>query len=77
MSEVIGYGLISPNSVALLGASNVNQSLKNAYIYLGAVNVQQGTLFISGQERQISTVPALTSANRIYSNGLAEVYYNT
>jgi uncharacterized membrane protein len=80
--ELIGYGLISPNSIILLGSSNVNQSVKNAYIYLGAANVQQGTIIIypphgASQERQISTVPALTTANRIYSNGLAEVYYHT
>ncbi len=74
-AELIGYGHISPNSVIGPTIYNVNLPLKNTYIYLAGANVQQGTLLVTTEERQISTIPALTTANRIYSNGLAQVYY--
>lgn len=81
-AEVIGYGKISPNSIIVLGSSNLNQSAKNAYTYLGPAQVQQGTIKImtsqsDSQTLQISILPALTIGSQIYSNGLAKVYYNT
>jgi uncharacterized membrane protein len=79
-AEVVGYGLISPNSISVLTSSNINKSAHNAYTYLGPVNVQQGTFLLNtpqgSQQRQISILPALTTGNRIYSNGLAEIYYS-
>jgi len=79
--EPIGYGLISPNSIVEFATWNVNDSLHLAYTYLGAANVQQNSIELKSPqgaitEQPLSTVPELTSANRIYSNGLAEVYYS-
>ncbi|MGZ4849013.1 MAG: DUF2206 domain-containing protein, partial [Halobacteriota archaeon] len=81
--DVIGYGLISPDSIRVLTAWDINHHIKRAYIYLGAADVQRNSnnVLISPQDasvqRQNSTIPALSSANRIYSSGLAEVYYST
>jgi uncharacterized membrane protein len=81
-AEIVGDGLISPNSITVLGSWNVNQSAKNAYTYLGPANVQQGTIRLMTSERdsqtlQISILPVLTTGSRIYNNGLVEVYYHT
>jgi len=78
--ELAAYGHISPDSVVFFSPWSLNNSVGNAYVYLGPANVQQQSIAIyegSGVlplERSISSVPAVTSASRLYSNGLAEVY---
>jgi uncharacterized membrane protein len=78
-AEVVAYGHISPDLVNILDLTHQNQSLKNAYFYLGAANVQQQTvdLTVNGTEQQlpISSLPVLNGANLIYSNGLSEIRY--
>jgi uncharacterized membrane protein len=80
-SELVGYGNISPNSIGIFQANNINRSVNSAYIYLGAANVQSHSITLKDVQPigviPVSTVPALTGANRIYSNGLAEVYFHT
>jgi len=77
--EVIAYGHISPDSVIGMSQMTLNRSLVNAYVYLGAQNVQQGSIAIltpNGiEDRQISSFPTLSTGSRVYSNGLAEVNY--
>ena len=78
-AEVVAYGNISPDSVSPLDLTHLNQSLENAYFYLGAQNVQHQTVLLTAnytlQELPISSVPALNGTNLIYSNGLAEILY--
>jgi len=79
---LIGYGLISPDSIAVFSLQNLNQSAINAYTYLGPAQVSGGTVSVTtpisgSQILPVSVLPALTSGSRIYSNGLAEVYYHT
>lgn len=80
-AEVVSFGHISPDSVNYLRLATLNQSLENAYFYLGAENVQQQTvqLTVNGTEQQvqISSLPTLNGGNLIYSNGLAEIRYRT
>jgi uncharacterized membrane protein len=77
--EVRGYGNIPPASQAALGPTTIAHPLKNAYVYFGAANVQTGTIEMRvsrfEDKRVSSSFPALTAANRVYGNGLAEVYY--
>ena len=81
-SELAAYGHISPDSIVFFSPWSLNHSVGNAYVYLGPPNVQQHSIAIfqgsavSPVERNISSVPAVTSASRVYSNGLAEVYYS-
>jgi hypothetical protein len=79
--EVVGYGHISPNSSKTLTPLTANQSLASTYVYLGAANVQNGSIALrlpnnSYEVVKISSYPAITDGNRVYSNGLAEVYYH-
>jgi len=76
-SDVIAYGHISPDSIIKITPWALNKSLGTAYVYLGAANVQRGTvnLGMGGEESRISSFRALSNGNRVYSNGLAEVNY--
>jgi uncharacterized membrane protein len=78
-AQLSGYGQISPGSVRVFTPSNVQRPLANAYVYLGAANVQQGTISVANASRteqlQISLYPTLTAGDKIYTNGLAEVRY--
>ena len=80
-SELVGYGHISPNSIGIFQANNINRSVNSAYIYLGDANVESHSITLKDVQPigviPVSTVPALTGADRIYSNGLAEVYFHT
>jgi uncharacterized membrane protein len=78
-AQLAAYGNIPPTRVDPLSSQILNKSLSNAYFYLGAASVQQGTFLLenasSTSQLQISLYPTLTSGNTIYSNGLAEVRY--
>lgn len=79
VAELSGYGQIPPSVVNAFAPWNVQLPLSNAYVYLGAASVQQGTLQLantsSSAQVQISSYPTLTAGDTIYSNGLAEVRY--
>jgi len=81
LTDLIGYGHVSPDSANLITFSNLNQSLpENSYVYFGAANVQQDSLALKDANgnivfQNLSTSPTLTAGNKIYSNGLAEFYY--
>jgi uncharacterized membrane protein len=57
----------------------LSHPLTSAYVFLGAANVQQGNIIVAASSQadvqQISTYSTLTVGNKVYSNGLAEVYY--
>lgn len=76
--QLSGYGNISPNSVIFFGGANLYWPIHHAYVYFGFTN-HHGNLAPSGSSGTvpIASVPALTTgkADRIYSNGLDEVYY--
>jgi len=78
-AEIIAYGHTSPDLVKLLDLTNQNLSLKNAYFYLGAQNVQHQTVYLTvnytQQQLPISSVLGLNGENLIYSNGLSEILY--
>lgn len=78
--QVVGYGHISPDSISVLPPWAVNQSLMHAYVYLGAANVQSDRIALKSPSGgtdylHFSSSSILTAGNRVYSNGLAEVYY--
>ena len=81
ITDLIGYGHVSPDAIQLLSSSDLNHSLpENSYVYFGAANVQQDSLALKDANgniffQNISTSPMLTAGNKIYSNGLAEFYY--
>jgi uncharacterized membrane protein len=57
-----------------------SQSLTHTYVFLGPANVQSGSILLSSPSGelsypQFSSYPTLSAGNRVYSNGLAEVYY--
>jgi uncharacterized membrane protein len=83
--ELAAYGNISPNSIIDLRPMTVQPLTvqpipSNAYIYLGAGNVQNQSIALElthgnvRPELSISSVPELATASRVYDNGLAEVY---
>ncbi len=79
---LVGYGHISPDSISFLTPSAVNGPLMHSYVFLGAANVQNGSIVLispNGELNypQFSSYPTLNAGNRVYSNGLAEVYYYT
>jgi uncharacterized membrane protein len=80
--QLVGDGHISPGSVFLLTSppSPKNGSYARSYVYLGAANVQNGSIVLTLPNnaldyQQFSSLPELTAGCRVYSNGLAEVYY--
>jgi len=79
--ELAAYGHISPDSTAIFSPWDLNRTLHNAYVYLGPANVQQQSIAMRGYTGplivNISSVLAVSSESRVYSNGLAEVYYST
>jgi uncharacterized membrane protein len=82
VAELVGYGDISPTSLTWFAPWNLDQPINHAYVYLGYYNVLYNNLSIgtstgANEHVPIASVHALTTgtANRIYSNGLVEVYY--
>jgi uncharacterized membrane protein len=80
--EVQGYGNVPPGSLFFLTPTMANHSLGNAYVYLGAANVQTGNIALrlpdtSSQIQPFLSYPQLTAGSLVYSNGLAEVRYYT
>jgi uncharacterized membrane protein len=78
--EVRGYANVSPDSNSSFTPAIANHSLNNAYVYLGAADVQSGNIALTlpnstYQIQPFSSYPALTVGNLVYSNGLAEVRY--
>ncbi|MGZ4848543.1 MAG: DUF2206 domain-containing protein [Halobacteriota archaeon] len=77
-SELVAYGRIPPESVIWMTPWNVPNPLVNAYVYLGPANVQHGTIgVLSGSNivpEKLSSHPALIAGDKVYSNGLVEVY---
>jgi uncharacterized membrane protein len=78
-AQLSAYGQIPLGSLLFFTPSDLQRPLANAYVYLGASSVQQGTIQLvngsSTEERQISSYPTLTAGDTIYSNGFAEVRY--
>jgi uncharacterized membrane protein len=70
---LVGYGNISPDSIGSINPSALTQS----YVYLGPANVQSGNILLGGLSYPFSSYPTLSAGNRVYDNGLAEVYYYT
>lgn len=80
--EVQSYVNVPVDSLFTLSPKIANDSLNDAYVYLGAANVQSGNISLrlpdaTLQIQQFSSYPALTAGNLVYSNGLAEVRYYT
>jgi uncharacterized membrane protein len=76
--ELAGYGNVSPNSIIVFSNATLQYISSNEYIYLGPANVQQQSIGVlsgpSTNEINISSVPALAAASRVYDSGLVEVY---
>lgn len=81
-SQILGYGHISLDLIYDLNTTTANRSLKHAYVYLGPANVQSGSIVLRSPSRELSyaqfaSYPTLSAGNKIYNNGLANVFYYT
>ena len=72
--EMAAYGNVSPDSVIVFSNLSAQHLLSNAYVYLGPANVQHQSIALPTGELNISSVPALAAANRVYNSGLVQVY---
>jgi uncharacterized membrane protein len=68
---------VPADSIRSFSDQNIHDRFNNVYIYLGPANIQQGIIPVTGADAQhVSSFAPLATANRVYSNGLAEVYYS-
>jgi uncharacterized membrane protein len=87
--SLVGYGLISPGNVLFYSNEPLTASIHNVYFFFGSENVRQGTVvtitYQTGANgntvrevttEQISSLPVIGAANKIYDNGGPAVYYS-
>jgi uncharacterized membrane protein len=73
--ELVAYGNVPPDSVRVFSKFTENVS-SNSFVYLGAVDVQQQSIFPESSTISVSlsSVPGLAAASRVYDNGRVEIY---